>query len=107
MGEGETSGYPLGADSRVEIAEHLREPSEVLCRSPRREVNVPGRRHCGRVQLAGVSADDDVLDTAVVERFDDLERVEALDAQPGTLVFLRARRAADTAWRSFATRAPW
>jgi hypothetical protein len=43
----------------------------------------------------------------VVERLDDLERVEATVVQAGTLVFLRARKAADTAARSFAKRIPW
>src|SRR5450759_301674 len=107
MGEGETFGHTLGADPRVKIAEHLRESSQVLRRGTGGEVDVARGRHRGSVQLAGVSPDDDVLDAAVVERLDDLERVEALDVQPGTWVFLRARRAADTAARSVATRVAW
>jgi hypothetical protein len=107
VGEGETLGYPRGADPRVKISEHLREPCEVLLRGPGGEVDVTGRRHRGSVQLAGVPSDDDVLDAAVVERLDDLERVEALAVQTGTLVFFRVRRAADTAARSFAIRVPW
>ena len=43
----------------------------------------------------------------MVERLDDLERVEALGVQPGTLVFFRARRATETAARSLATRVAW
>ena len=59
------------------------------------------------MQLAGIPPDDDVLDAETVERMDDLERVEALGVQPGTLVFFRARRAAETAARSLVTRVPW
>jgi hypothetical protein len=59
------------------------------------------------MQLAGVPSDDDVLDATVVECLDDLERVEAIVVHTGTLVVFRARKAADTAARSFATRAPW
>jgi len=56
------------------------------------------------VQLAGVSPNDDELNAAAVEGFDDLERVEAPDVQPDAWVLFRARNAADTAARSFATR---
>jgi hypothetical protein len=43
----------------------------------------------------------------VVERLDDLQRVEAIVFHTSALVGFRARRAADTVARSFATRAPW
>jgi hypothetical protein len=43
----------------------------------------------------------------VVERLDDLERVEPIVFHTGALVGFRARRAADTVARSFATRTPW
>ncbi len=59
------------------------------------------------MQFAGVPSDDDVLDAAVVERLDDLQRVEAIVFHTSALVGFRARRAADTVARSFATRAPW
>jgi len=59
------------------------------------------------VQLTGIPPNDDVLDAEAVERLDDLERVEALGVQPGTLVLFRARRATETAARSLATRVPW
>ena len=49
---------------------------------------------------------DDVLDAEAVEHLNDLERVEAPDVQPGTLVLFRARRATETAARSLATRVP-
>jgi hypothetical protein len=108
VGEGETFGYPRGADPHVKISEHLQEPCEVLLRGTGGEVDVAGRRHRGSVQLACVTSDDDVLDAPVVEGLDDLERVEALAVQTGSLVFFfRARRAADTAARSFATRVAW
>src|SRR5450759_497026 len=63
--------------------------------------------HRGSMQFAGVPSDDDVLDAAVVKCLDDLERVEVIVVHTGTLVVFRARKAADTAARSFATRARW
>ena len=81
----------------------------VLLGGTRSEVDVAGRGYSGGVQLGGVPTElHDVLNVAAVERLDDLERVETLVAHVYTLMtFFRARRAADTASPSFATRAGW